>query len=579
MGATDTHSGDCRAGTRYLVCVVLAGVMLALPAAGRAAVLRTVCSSGCDFTTVNAAVMGSSAGDGIEVMPGIYGEKVDVTKKLSISGPAGGPRPMIEWAEAGAATVTIEAGGAGTTLSDLDIRGTGVQTSALVARGAVTATDLDLTASDECAVLAGSAPSQLGPGVSATTAPQDTRACVIAGVIAADVVTGVSVNAPGGTGIDIQNPGTVTASTVNARFALDLAGGTVRRSTLNGTVDGVVAFGLGPIAGVVSDSVITSTAADGGAAVLAESVSVFRLSVMLRNVTAIASGKDSTGLEAQAQDSSSVTPGAIDALNVIARGTLHDVFAQPGSGTGCGTGCAPGRVTIGYSNFRTADGSVDATIGHNQPADPLLVNPVTGAGQDFHIASASSPLIGAGTPDPSNGPADRDGVAHPDRPSIGAYEYPVPPAAQPGTPPPGPALPTPNTPTSTRPTISRLAETNAVFAVARTSTPRQGRTASASHKRGTVFSFRLDQPATVTVVISANAACRRTTAATRGKSRCSETVATLTRSAHAGVNRVAFTGRIRGRPLKPGDYRAVFVATNAGGSSAPRTLRFRIVAR
>ena len=107
--------------------------------------------------------------------------------------------------------------------------------------------------------------------------------------------------------------------------------------------------------------------------------------------------------------------------------------------------CAPGQVTIGYSNFRTADGVIDTTIGHNQSADPLLVNPVPGAGQDFHIASASSPLIGAGTPDPSDGPSDRDGVAHPDPPAIGAYEYPVPPAAQPGTPPPGPAVPTANT--------------------------------------------------------------------------------------------------------------------------------------
>jgi hypothetical protein len=576
MSATDTHNGDHRTITRYLVCALLAGALLAAPAAGRAAAVRTVCASGCDFTSVNAAVTASSAGDRIEVMPGIYDEKVDVTKKLSISGPAGGRRPVIEWAEFGAATVTIEAGGAGTTLSDLDIRGTGVSTSALVARGAVTATDLDLTASDTCAVLAGSAPSQLGPGVTATEAPQDSRACVEAGVGAADVVTAVSVTAPDGTGIDIVNAGTVTASTVNARFALDLQGGAVRRSTLNGSQDGVVAFGSGPIAGLVSDSVITSTAED-GAAVLAESVNVFPLSVKLRNVTAIASGKDSTGLEAQAQENSSVTPGAIDARNVIARGTAHDVFAQPGDSSGCGSGCSPGRVTIGYSNFRSADGSVDTTIGHNQSADPLLVNPVTGAGQDFHIASASSPLIGGGTPDPSNGPADRDGVAHPDPPAIGAYEYPVSPDTSTGTP--SPAVPTTNPATATRPTISRLAKTNAVFEAARTSTPLQGHTASASRKRGTVFSFRLDQPAMVTVVISTNATCRRTTGATHRKPRCSRTVATLTRSAHAGDNRLAFTGRIRGRALKPGDYRAVFVATNAGGSSAPRTLRFRIVAR
>jgi hypothetical protein len=330
--------------------------------------------------------------------------------------------------------------------------------------------------------------------------------------------------------------------------------------------------------GVISDSVITSTA-DDGAAVFAESVNVFPLSVRLRNVTAIASGKGSTGLKAEAQENSSVTPGAIDARNVIARGAAHDVFAQPGDISGCGSGCSPGRVTIGYSNFRSADGSVDTTIGHNQSADPLLVNPVTGGGQDFHIASVSSPLIGAGTPDPSNGPADRDGVAHPDPPAIGAYEYPVSPAAQPAPPLPGPTISTTNSATGSRPTISGLAETNAVFAAARSSTPLQGRTTAAARRRGTIFSFGLDQPATLTLVITTSGKCRRISAGSRRGRRCSRTVARLTRTAHRGVNKLPFSGRIGGRPLNPGNYRAIFVATSAGGSSDPKTLRFRIVAR
>jgi hypothetical protein len=53
----------------------------------------------------------------------------------------------------------------------------------------------------------------------------------------------------------------------------------------------------------------------------------------------------------------------------------------------------------------------------------------------------------------------------------------------------------------------------------------------------------------------------------------------LTRSAHPGFNKLPFSGRIRGKPLKPGDYRAVFAATSAGGNSAPNALRFRIVGR
>jgi hypothetical protein len=238
-------------------------------------------------------------------------------------------------------------------------------------------------------------------------------------------------------------------------------------------------------------------------------------------------------------------------------------------------------VTLGYSNVNDPGGVVDTTsVGHNQSADPLLVNPVVGLAQDFHIAGASSPLIGAGTPDPSGGLSDRDGVAHPDPPSIGAYEYTGPPASLSGSPPPSgaPAYTTNAGPGGARakPTISGLAETNAVFAVARTSTPLQGSTAAARRKRGTIFSFGLDQLATVTTVITTSARCRRTTPGQRPNLRCSRTVARLSRSAHAGLNKLPFSGRIRGRPLKPGDYRAVFAATDAGGSSAPKTIRFRI---
>jgi hypothetical protein len=53
----------------------------------------------------------------------------------------------------------------------------------------------------------------------------------------------------------------------------------------------------------------------------------------------------------------------------------------------------------------------------------------------------------------------------------------------------------------------------------------------------------------------------------------------LTRRAHAGVNRLLFSGRIHAKPLKPGDYRAAFTAKTSGGSSVPKTLHFRIVGR
>jgi DNA-binding beta-propeller fold protein YncE len=119
-------------------------------------------------------------------------------------------------------------------------------------------------------------------------------------------------------------------------------------------------------------------------------------------------------------------------------------------------------------------------------------------------------------------------------------------------------------PAPTKPTLSALRETNSVFAAGAASTRLNGATASA-HKRGTVFSFRLDQAATTRIAIQRRRPGRR--------------VATLTRSAQPGLNRVPFSGRIRGHALRPGRYRAVFVASDSAGSSSPRALSFKIVKR
>jgi hypothetical protein len=429
-----------------------------------------------------------------------------------------------------------------------------------------------LTSTGYCAFLDAPTPSQLGPDVTASGTGEG-DACVRAGDGARDVVTGVSVTAPSETGVRFGTA-TLTDSTVSAREALFMDAGTVRRSTLNGDRWGASVASF-PAPTLISDSVVTASSA-GGIGVRAFTTSGIGGALRLRNVTAVG-GLD--GVEAEAGS------GGIDARNAILRGGAHDVAGSPATSSGCGGPCPAGPVTIGYSNFTTTDGPVDTTsVGHNQSANPLLVNPVPGAGQDFHIASASSPLIGAGTPDPSDGPSDRDGVAHHDPPAIGAYEYTGPPAPPSGNPPPaggpggGSTAPIPGG-GSRSPTMSQLAETNTVFAVAPTSTPLRGRTAAAPPKRGTIFRFRLDQPATLTIVITTSAKCQRTTAGRRRNLRCARTVARLTRSAHAGVNKLPFSGRIRGKPLNPAVYRAVFAATSSGGRSGAKTLRFRIVGR
>jgi len=137
-------------------------------------------------------------------------------------------------------------------------------------------------------------------------------------------------------------------------------------------------------------------------------------------------------------------------------------------------------------------------------------------------------------------------------------------------------------------TISALSETNAVFTVAASSTPLTGQAAAKRHRKGTVFSFRLDRPAAVKIAIQTTArgrrvrgSCKPDSRKLRHKPRCTRTVtlATLIRSGHAGLNRVAFTGRVGGKSLKPGRYRAVFTATDAAGTSAPQSLGFTIVKR
>jgi hypothetical protein len=138
------------------------------------------------------------------------------------------------------------------------------------------------------------------------------------------------------------------------------------------------------------------------------------------------------------------------------------------------------------------------------------------------------------------------------------------------------------------PTLSALRETNAVFAVCPASTPPTGVTAARRQKRGTVLSFRLDQPATVRIAVQRlpPGSARRSPLQARppGLRRyrhCTRTLklATLRRSAHVGRNKVPFSGRLRGKALRPGRYRAVFTATDSAGSSAPKGLSFRIVRR
>jgi predicted outer membrane repeat protein len=105
---------------------------------------------------------------------------------------------------------------------------------------------------------------------------------------------------------------------------------------------------------------------------------------------------------------------------------------------------------------------------------------------------------------------------------------------------------------------------------------------------GTTFSFRLNEPASVTFTFTEQVGgrkvggkCVASTKKNSSRQRCARTVipGTLTFSAHAGTNKVRFEGLIsKTRKLGPGLYTLHAVAAASGEHSTTKTLSFKIAA-
>ena len=110
---------------------------------------------------------------------------------------------------------------------------------------------------------------------------------------------------------------------------------------------------------------------------------------------------------------------------------------------------------------------------------------------------------------------------------------------------------------------------------------------TASTPKGSAFLFTLSAPSSVTVNIgrvttgvARGHTCVARTRRTRHLRRCRRLVAVgrLARSSEpSGRDRLAFTGEIGSRALRPGSYRATLQAQNQLGISAPETVAFAIV--
>jgi hypothetical protein len=136
------------------------------------------------------------------------------------------------------------------------------------------------------------------------------------------------------------------------------------------------------------------------------------------------------------------------------------------------------------------------------------------------------------------------------------------------------------------PRITRAALSHRRFRVSRRATAVSAR---AVVPLGTSFRFTLSEAATVEITLTRPAAglrsgkhCVVPTRKLRARhaGRCSRTltVGTLSRSAQpAGVDSIAFSGRIGRRALAPGAYHATLTAATAGLASAPLTLALTVV--
>jgi streptogramin lyase len=104
--------------------------------------------------------------------------------------------------------------------------------------------------------------------------------------------------------------------------------------------------------------------------------------------------------------------------------------------------------------------------------------------------------------------------------------------------------------------------------------------------RGTSFAFSLSEPARVAVTIArkrsgrrVNGRCVAPTSRNRRRSRCDRyvDVGTLRVDGRQGGNAVRFSGRLNGRNLSTGSYRASAVATDAAGNaSRPSRVTFTV---
>ena len=366
-----------------------------------------------------------------------------------------------------------------------------------------------------------------------------------------------------------QNRGAVTLrrTLVEGSSAAVVNGGslTTDRVTLGGRGVGLVALAQAPVTLSLRNTLVS--ASDSGASVGMRMVS----NAPAMSLTAVGSSIVSAG-------------GGSGALQVIAdalaprltASLVNTVVQRQGaeSANQADIEVDSSDLAAAHSAFETIELTGGATgpvagAGTNLAAPPQLIT-------ETFALSPGSPLVDRGDPaavvpgelDRNGAPraldANGDCAAVPD---IGAFEVA------------GAACPPAQ---NVAPAISAASMTNRVFAVARAGAAQRRRV-----KRGTRFLYTLSEAATVRIAIERRAAgrrvrgrCRKPTRRNRGAPRCTRWVrrGAISADEQAGAQSLRFSGRIRGRALRPGRHRARITANDAAGAvSAERRLAFRVV--
>jgi hypothetical protein len=301
----------------------------------------------------------------------------------------------------------------------------------------------------------------------------------------------------------------------------------------------------------------------------------------LRGVTAWSSGDFSYGLQAQ--------DATVNVHSSILQGSSADVrSAMLPAGT-------PPQVTLSYSNYDTTDPNAGTITppgtGTNQVAAPLLANHAAG---DFHQFT-TSPTVDAGAPglEATIGPFDIDGGSRITgaAPDIGADEIgpgsPTPAGPGGGGPGDGPGLGNGNGGNvDPAPSMTAFAITPTAFNSLLNGSSILGPSAA----RGARVTYELSERANVGFRAERAAKgrrvgrrCVRPTRRNRSRRPCVRWVRVRGGFSHAGsagANSFRFSGRVRGRALRPGRYRLVARPVDLAGNRGKLSRRgFRILRR